>query len=324
MAEVAPAVPAVAPVAPVAAVPARGRGRGRGKKGKAKGKFGKGKAKARGRAPAPVALGPDGLPLPKPEKVVKKSLRQQVEEDVGNRDIDDVIKEAKAKVAELEAAVLARQKEEMAYEATILEGKGKMDQASASVDLTIQKEKLAFEKLKAAKQEHVSAQQKTVEKRIALREEQKKIEVLSNEGAKSKQEADLIAAQQEAIAAKEAAKKAYQEAMHKAQQVKEEMKAKRGALAITDDPEAEARAKKQAEIDAKDEEQKKIAANMKKTAAHDLKAELRELEKQRIQREKERAKAYKEANAMGKKRRAIGDASPAKAAKVGENIQDVD
>merc|ERR1712093_570554 len=99
-----------------------------------------------------------------------------------------------------------------------------------------------------------------------------------------------------------------------------EMKAKRQALAITDDPDAEAKAKERAEKDAAEAEQKKEAKHLQKQAGADLKAQLKELEKQRNLRDKERAGQFKEVPGLGKakKRLALGDgsaASPAKAAK---------
>merc|ERR1719491_2118876 len=125
------------------------------------------------------------------------------------------------------------------------------------------------------------------------------------------------------MAAKEAAKKAYNEAVIKAKEVAEEIKNKRQALAITDDPQAAEKAKAEAERAAEEEKARKEAKTFEKNAENDLKNDLKQLEKDRAQRDKDRAKAFKEAAGLGSKKRAISDgaaASPAKAAK----IQDVD
>merc|ERR1719284_1335863 len=115
-----------------------------------------------------------------------------------------------------------------------------MEEASASVDSSVHKETLALEKFKAAMQALTEAKKKTVEKKLALGDEEKAIEVLASEGEKSKKEADLLKAKEDAHAAKEAAKKAYLEAQMAEKKIAEDIKNKRAALAITDDPEAEA------------------------------------------------------------------------------------
>jgi len=309
---------AAAPVPVVAAPAPAGRGRGRGA-GKAKGRGGKFKAKKVAKA-APAE---GAEPKPKKEKPV--NLRTQVEAEIGERNIDDVIKEARAKVAELQERVTKAQEAEMSYETSILEGKSKMEQASASVDECVHKETLALEKFKAARQALIQAQKVVAEKKLEVGEEEKALEVLASEGEAQKGDADLIAAKQAAIEAKEAAKKAYQEAMLKAKQVADEMKNKRATLAITNDPEAEAKAKAEAEREAEEAKIRKEAKTLGKTQANDLKTQVKELEKQRQERDKARAQAFKEAAGLGakKKRLALGDgaaASPAKAAK----IQDVD
>jgi hypothetical protein len=299
-----------------------GRGRGKGKaKGRGRGKF-KGKAKAT-KAPAPVE-GEEGY-VPKPKKEKPVNLRAQVEAEVGDRDIQEVIKENRATVEKLQAAVAKAQLDEAAYETSILDGKVKMEQASAAVDSCVQKETLALEKFKAAKQALITVQKTVSEKKLALGEEDKALDVLASEGEVQKKEADLIDSKRKAHEAMEAAKKAYEEAKLAEKKVAEEMKAKRAALAITDDPEAASKAKAEAEKAAEDDKIRKEAKNLGKSQAMDLKAQLKELEKQRLQRDKDRAQAFKEAAGLGKakKRLALGDgsaASPAKAAK----IQDVD
>jgi len=307
---------AAAAPAPEPVVAAAGRGRG---KAKGRGRGAKGKAKK----VMKVAPAEGAEPKPKKEKPV--NLRTQVEAEIGERNIDDVIKEARAKVAELQAKVTKAQEAEMSYETSILEGKGKMEAASAAVDECVHKETLALEKFKAARQALIQAQKVVAEKKLEVGDEEKALDVLSSEGDLQKMDADLILAKKAAEEAKEAAKKAYQEAMLKAKQVADEMKNKRATLAITNDPEAEAKAKAEAEREAEEAKIRKEAKSLGKTQALDLKTQVKELEKQRAERDKARAQAFKEAAGLGakKKRLSLGDgaaASPAKAAK----IQDVD
>jgi len=200
-----------------------------------------------------------------------------------------------------------------------------MEQASANVDSAVHKETLALEKFKAARQALIEVQKKVSDKKMELGYEDKALHVLATEGEVQKKDADLIAAKAAAHAAKEDARKAYEEAKMKEKQAIEDIKAKKSALAITDDPEAEAHAKAEAERAAEEKKLKDEAKSLGKVAAIDLKNQVKELEKQRAARDKERAKMFKEAAGLGPKKRlaSIGDgsaASPAKAAK----IQDVD
>jgi len=190
-------------------------------------------------------------------------------------------------------------------------------------------ETIALEKFKAAKTSLINAQKNVAAKKLAVGEEEKALEVLSNEGENNKKDADLIKAREEAAAAREAAKKALEEARAKEKEIAESIKAKRHALAITDDPEAEAKAKAAAEKAAEEAKAKQEAKHLEKAAEKDLKNSLKELEKARADRDKARAQAFKEAAGLGKakKRLAVGDgsaASPAKAGRVAEKIQDVD
>lgn len=294
------------------AVPAAaGRGRG---KAKGRGKF---KAKAKGKKN--VAAGG----APKEPKVPKVSLRAQVEAEIGNRDMEEVIKEARAKVEELKAAVASAQDDELKFEKDIGAGKIAMGEASAKVDECVHKETLALEVLKDVKRGLIEAQKKTSALRLAAGDEDKALDVLKNAGEDSKKEADLLKEKADAQAAKEAAKKAYNEAILKAKQVAEEIKNKRSALALTDDPEAAERAKAEAERAAVEEKARKEAMSVIAKADADLKAENKQLERERAERDKMRAKAFKEAAGLGSKKRAISNgvaASPAKAAK----MQDVD
>lgn len=316
MAEAAAATMPVAAPAKVVAGRPKGKGKAKGKKGK----FGKKAMKA----PKPVE-GEEGY-VAKPKKEPVKNLRVQVEESVGDRDIQDVIAEARAEVEKLQAAVSKAQESEVSYETSILEGKMAMETASASVDSCVHKETIALEKFKAAKQALIEAQKKVAEKKLAVGEEDKALSVLSSEGEKNKLEADLIKAKEDAHKAMEEARRTLEEAKLKEKQIQEEIKAKRSALALTDDPEAAAKAKAAAEQAAEEAKERKEAKALGSHAAKDLRAEVKELEKARADRDKERAKLFKEAAGLGKakkEKRALGDgsaASPAKAAK----IQDVD
>jgi len=299
-----------ATITEVAAAPVKAAGRGRGKgKLKGRGKF-KGKAK---KAAADQ--------VPKEPRAPKVNLRTQVETEVGDRDIEEVIKEARAKVEQLQAAVAKAQEDEIGFEKDIGDGKVKMQEASARVDECVHKETLALEKLKVSKKALIDAQRVTAEKRLAFGDEDNALHVLENEGEQQKKEADLLKEKADALAAKDAAKKAYDDAVLKAKEVAESLKAKRQALAITDDPEAAEKAKAEAVRAVEEEKMRKEAKTMVATAEKDLKAQNKELERERANRDKERAKAFKEAAGLGPKKRAGGEmASPAKAAK----IQDVD
>lgn len=325
MAEVAaaPVVPETAAMGAPAAVAGVGGGMGRGRgKGKAK-KKGKAKAKAR-----PVELDENGQPIPKPKAKAKIGLRQQVEEEIGDRDIEEVIKEARAKVDELQAAVEKAQMEEVKFESTILEGKTKMEAASMSVDTCVQKETLALEKFKAAKQALIEAQVKVAEKKLAAGDESKALEILQTEGESQKKEADLLEAKRVAAAAKEAARRAYEEAKAEERRVAEEIKNKK--LMICDDPEVLKKMQedmaKEAAAAEEERQARKEAKGAGKGAQKELKDELRQMAAESKLRDKERATAFKEASGLGgKKRLALADgvaASPAKAAKT--VIQDVD
>merc|ERR1711879_370222 len=89
---------------------------------------------------------------PKPKAKAKASLKSKVEAEIGNRDIEEVIKEAREEVARLEATVATAQKEEAEFNVTVEEAKGAMELASASVDASVQKETIALEKFKAARE----------------------------------------------------------------------------------------------------------------------------------------------------------------------------
>jgi len=297
--------------APAAVAAGRGRGRG-----KVKGR-GKAKGKAKGKKVAP-----SGDKAPSEPKVPKVNLRTMVEQEVGDRDIEEVIKEARAKVEQLQAAVAKAQQDELGFEKQLGEGKAAMQEASAKVDASVHKETIALEALKDAKKVHIDTQKKLAEKKMACGDDQKALDVLANEGEQQKKEADLLKDKADAMAAKEAAKKAYQEALLKAKEVSDEIKNKRQALALTDDPEAAEKAKVEAERAVEEDKARREAKTFEKNAENDLKNDLKQLEKARAQRDKDRAKAFKEAAGLGSKKRAISDgaASPAKAAK----IQDVD
>jgi len=310
MAEAAAPLPVVAAVAAPA-----GRGRGGAKKGR--GKF---KGKAKKKIVKVVPVGEDGLPLPKKEKAL--SLKTQVEQEIGDRDIEDVIKDARAKVEELQQAVTTAQGDEVSFETQIITGKTKMAEASAKVDTAVHAETLALEKLKAARRDLVEVQKRCAEKRLEASEGTKAFEVLEQESTTINQQAELMKEKEVALEAKAAAQKALLEAKLKEQEVAQRMKEKRQVLSLTDDPEAAERAKAEAVRAVAEEAARKEAKAAGANAEKDLKAELKNLEKMRADRDKERAKAFKEAAGLGPKKRAIADggASPAKAAK----IHDVD
>lgn len=301
--------------APAIAAPA-GRGRGRGKA-----KKGRGKMKKKAMKKAVPADGAEGEP--KPKKEPKLSLKAQVEQEIGDRDIEDVIKEARAQVEQLQKAVTKAQEEEMSFETAISNGKVKMAEASTDVDKFVHEETLALEKLKAARRELIEAQKNVSQKKWEAGDGDRALQVLESEGEMQKKTQDLLKQKEEVNAAKEAAKKALMEAQVKAKEVAQAMKEKRQALALTDDPEAAARAKAEAERGAEEDKERKEAKTAGAHAEKDLKVQLKALDKMRADRDKERAKAFKEAAGLGSKKRALADGSAASPAK-GAKIQDVD
>lgn len=313
MAEAAAPLP-VAEASAVAAPAGRGRGRGKAKKGR-------GKMKKKAMKKAVPADGAEGEATPKKEP--KLSLKAQVEQDIGDRDIEDVIKKARAKVDDLQKAVSKAQEDEMSFEASISNGKVKMAEASADVDKCVHEETLALEKLKAARRDLIEAQKSLSQKKMEAGDGDRALQVLESEGEMQKKTQDLIKQKQEVEAAKEAAKKALMEAQVKAKEVAQAMKDKRQALALTDDPEAAARAKAEAERAAEEDKARREAKTAGAHAEKDLKAQLKALDKMRADRDKERAKAFKEAAGLGSKKRALADGSAASPAK-GAKIQDVD
>lgn len=164
--------------------------------------------------------------------------------------------------------------------------------------------------------------QKLHKKKLETGEGDRALHVLEDEAAMQQKTMDLIKEKEAVQAAKEAAKKALVEAKLKEAEVAAAMKEKRAALAITDDPEAAARAKADAERALEEEKIRKEAKSAGKHADMDLKKQMKQLEMERKMRDKERAKNFKLAAGLGSKKRALADAgaSPAKAAK----IHDVD
>lgn len=309
-------------MAAAVAAPPAGRGRGAGKKGRAKGK-GKAKKGKFAMKKAPL-LDAEGNPIEKPKKEPKMSLKQMVESEIGERNIEDVIKEARANVLVMQDALAKAQQEELTFETDIQSGKMKMTEFSAKVDTCVHEETMALEKLKAARRELIEAQRHLTDKKLEVGQCERSFQVLEAEGEMQAKTADLMKQKEEVKAAKEAAKKALDEAKIKEAQVAAAMKEKRQALALTDDPEAAARAKAETERAVAEEQARKDAKHAGAHAEKDLKAELKALDHMRANRDKERAKAFKEAAGLGKVKRAHADgaagASPAKAAK----IHDVD
>jgi len=304
---------------PMQASPApagRGRGAGKGKKGR-----GKKKAKKFAMKRVPVE-GEEGY-VEKVKKEPKLSLKTMVENEIGDRDIDQVIKDARAKVEELQKAVSKAQQEELTFETDIIQGKTKMSESSAHVDTCVHQETLALEKLKAAKTDLIQAQKKVAEKKLEAGDGDRALHVLESEGEMQKKTADLIQQKHEVQEAKAAAHKALIEAKLREQQVAQMMKDKRQALALTDDPEAAARAKAETERAIEEDKVRKEAKSAGAHAEKDLKAQLKALDRMRADRDKERAKAFKQAAGLGSKKRALGDGSAASPAK-GAKIHDVD
>jgi len=324
MAEVEETVPQEE--APTVAAASGGRGRGRGAAGRGK-KAGRGKMKAKAKAKKGkaklVAEGAEGVEKPKAEK--KLNLKQQVEAEIGSRDIDEVIKEAREEVAKLQAAVEAVQKEEIEFESSILAGRKKMEACTSAVDASVAKEALALEKFKAARTAVIDSNKRVLDNKVELAEEEKALAVLASEGEMRTKESSLRKAKAEAAEAASAAKKALEEAKKKEKDAMESLKKGRQAI---EGEEAEERMKDTLAKEAAEKAVKLEAKEAARGAGKSLKEDLKEFDKARTERDKARAAAFKEAAGLGKvkKRVALMDgsaASPSKVAKKG-GIQDVD
>merc|ERR1719272_567167 len=116
-----------------------------------------------------------------------------VEQEIGDRDIEDVIKDARARVEELQSAVTKAQGAEITFETDIINGKTKMGESSAKVDSCVHAETLALEKLKAARRDLVEVQKRVADKRLEASEGTKAFEVLEQESTSINQTAELLA-----------------------------------------------------------------------------------------------------------------------------------
>jgi len=317
MAEAAAAIPDEPVAAPAAVV----RGRPVKRKSKAKGKA-KGKNKTKQKKASAAAAGPDGQEIPKPKKEPPGSLRNDVEKEVGDRPIDDVIKEVMTVIDQREAAVATAQEAQADFEKFILERKTAMENATAAVEEFRKKEDIALAKYSADRHDLVNTLKDVAVKELAVVEFNNALIVLANECEQFKKQAHFIKAKEDAKTHVEDAKKSFQEAIAQSKQVHEKINAQRNALALTDDPDAAAKAQEAAE---KAAVARKRSNDVGKIETQKVYFDIKGLAKAQQVRDKARAKAFKEAAGLcgaGKRKSVLGGAPPAKAAKIEDDDAD--
>merc|ERR1740139_98813 len=102
-------------------------------------------------------------------------------EDVGERDIDEVIAETRKQVADLQEVVKDVQGEESGFDSEIADAKKAYDVASAKVEDAKMKEAVSFEKVKATREAAVEAKKQTSESQTGRGDVEKTIALLELE-----------------------------------------------------------------------------------------------------------------------------------------------
>lgn len=315
----------VTPPAPVAAkaftaMKAKGRGKGRGKTAKAKAKARAAKVAAR------AAGGEEGAEEVRKPKL---NLKAQIMSDIGNRDIDEVLAEARKKVTDSEGAIGNAETEAQKKELEAESARKDMEAASAKVEETSHKEAIALAKLKAARQAKNDAAANAAGTRAGKVNSETTLRVLELEVESQAKLKDLQEARKAAGEAVEAAKLVIVESKLKE---KEALNAVKKVYAEQALKEVEAM-KESASAAAGDKQAQKDAKFKGKADSKVAHAEMSAIEKARADREKDRQFKLREATGIGKGKKprmgllALGAPSPAKAAGVASKatrIMDVD
>jgi len=165
----------------------------------------RGAGKARGKGAAPVD-GEASQP-----KVPKMTLKTQVLKDIGGRDIAEVAAEARAKVAEAEQAIKAAESGESGVVNAKADLKLQVEATSQEVADIVEKETVALEKLREARQSHDIIRKETAELREKLLENQKIMSFLEAEGDNRSKVAEFNKARQSARDVADAASQAIAE-----------------------------------------------------------------------------------------------------------------
>jgi len=275
------------------AMKAKGKGKGKKKaKAKAKGK------KAGGRKPA-VAEGEEGAEAVK--KVKPLSLKAQVAEDLGNRNPEEVLAEARQKVKDCDSAIAEADTEAQALDREADAARKDMEATSAKVEELGHTEAIALEKLKAARRARNDAATGVAGVKSGRVDAATKLKILELELESRQKLQELADARKAAQDAQEAAKKAIvaskikeKEALDSVKRIyaeqaeKENEAVKDSASSVVDDKHAQKDAKVKAKTDAK--------------AAL---SEMVFIDKARIEREKLRQINFREAAGFGKKKKQL-------------------
>ena len=272
----------------------RGRGRARGK-AKAKGKA-KGKAKAKAKAAAAPADGEgaaEGAEESKP-KVKKLSLTAQVHKELECKDIEEVKQDATNAVSACQEEIEKAEDDLRVMDSKVEEAKKAMVGKAQNVEMTIERELAALEKLRTSRLAITESVKKLAQAKLDHENCMKKVSFLEWESATKNELSKLEEVRKAAVTAAEDAKKDLEEAKAKAIKALEEE-----------------------QTQGSDKESIKARKVEEKQAAKKMLAEVGEFEKARIERNKAREKVrqqlLKEAAGLGRTKR-LRDASAAAAA----------
>lgn len=251
--------------------------------------------KGKGRAPKPVELGPDGEPLPKPEKPAaapKGGVRKRVLSEIGELPIQQAISMFQGKLKSAKEAVKDGESKEKQMSEEVAKAKAKAEAISKQIEELLQQNKLARENVHQAKLGLMDVEKKSVLLRKAEQAAQSELRILENEVENEDKRIELREAKRmakEASMAAVEARRTEKEAMKEAKKREEE--AARRARA------EEAEAKRQ-------------ALDLKKTAKEKM------LQHKRLEKEEKLA-------ALAERKAASGKGAPKKPKRIVEG-EDVD
>eukprot|EP00928_Gymnodinium_smaydae_P052799 TRINITY_DN36960_c0_g1_i1.p1 TRINITY_DN36960_c0_g1~~TRINITY_DN36960_c0_g1_i1.p1 ORF type:complete len:362 (+),score=115.98 TRINITY_DN36960_c0_g1_i1:85-1170(+) len=290
-------------------VKGRAKGKGKGKvsgkgKGKGKGKrrahakakaSAKARARAQERASTEIAEGEDAV-VDRPAKIPKLSLRSQVASSIVNRDIQEVLAEAKLEVQAMQESIEKAAAEERSIDEQLQALSRALAEASAKVEGGVKQEELALDKLRKSRDLQIEATVATAEARSNQDAVAKQMRTLELEVQAREQVTEYEQAKHAAREAAEAAKKALQEAKLREKEAAEAMRIaikeqrQKHPIAILD----------KVESDEQNSGKDKVKAHKETAKASAL--EIKAIEKMRFEREKRREASLKEANGVCKRK----------------------
>eukprot|EP00928_Gymnodinium_smaydae_P002482 TRINITY_DN10887_c0_g2_i1.p1 TRINITY_DN10887_c0_g2~~TRINITY_DN10887_c0_g2_i1.p1 ORF type:complete len:408 (-),score=89.54 TRINITY_DN10887_c0_g2_i1:124-1245(-) len=289
-------------------------GKGKGKcKGKARGKGvgkGKGKRGAHAKTKASVqtsahaqekgtiesAETENGTILDRAAKVPRLSLKNQVASSIANRDIEEVIAEAKAEVQVMQEHIEKAAAEERSIEEQLQVLSKTLAEASAKVQEGMKQEELALDKLRKSRESQIEATLAVSEARLHEDNVTKHMRTLELEVQARQQVTEFEEAKQAAREAAEAAKKALQEAKLREREAAEAMRRaikeqrQKAPAALTD------------RVEGQEQNSDKDTASVHKETLKASTMEIKLIEKMRLERERRREASLKEANGICKRR----------------------